>query len=53
MIKIKKNFFQNILNHKISTFNFCCLGSVILHKLSTSASSDQHNSGMIRHSSKL
>ena len=33
----------------ISTFNFCFLGSVILHQLSTTASSDQHNFGLKRH----
>ena len=34
---------------QISTFNFCCLGSVILLKLCTTASSDQHNIGLKRH----
>ena len=34
---------------KLLTFNFCFLSSVILHKLSTTASSDQHNFGLIRH----
>ena len=34
---------------KISTFNFRFLGSVILYKLNTTASSNQHNFGLIRH----
>ena len=41
----KKNSFKSC---KISTFNFCFLGSVILHKLGTADSSDQGNFGLIR-----
>ena len=39
-IKIKNSFQNSIKSCKISTFNFCFLGSVILHKLRSTASSD-------------
>ena len=45
-----KNYFKNSFKScLISTFNFCFLRSVILQMLSATASSDQHNFGLIRH----
>ena len=44
---MKKLFLKFFKSHK--TFNFCFLGPVILHKLSTTTSSDQHNFGFMRH----
>ena len=48
-IKLKIFFKKSFKSCKISNFNFCFLGSVILHKLSTTASPDQHNFGLKRH----
>ena len=48
-MKLKNSFQNSFKSCKISTFNFCFLGSVILHILSTTASSDQHNFGLKRH----
>ena len=48
-IKLKNSFQNSFKSCKISIFNFCFLGSVILHKLSTTAASDQHNFGLKRH----
>ena len=48
-LKLKK-YFQNIFkSFKNSTFNSPFLGSVILHKLSTTACSEEHNLGLVRH----
>ena len=47
-LKILQHSFKSC---KISTFNFCFLGSVILQKLSTASTTaflDQHNFGLIR-----
>ena len=44
-----KNFIKNCFKTcKISNFNLCFLSSVILHKLRTTASSDQHKFVMRR-----
>ena len=50
IIMENNKIFKILLNQscKISTFNFCFLSSVILHKLSTTVSSDQYNFGLIR-----
>ena len=45
-IQLKNSFQNSFKSCKISNFNFCFLGSVILHKLSTTASCDQHNFGL-------
>ena len=43
-------FLKILLDYNtISTFNFYFLGSVILHRVSTADSSDQHSFGLIRH----
>ena len=47
--KLKKSFQNSFKSCKILTFNFCFLGSVILHKLSIITSSDRHNIGSISH----
>ena len=44
-----KSFQNSFKSCKISTFNSCFLGSVILHKLSTTACSEDHNFGLVRH----
>ena len=41
-----KNSFKS---RKISTLNFRFVGSVILHKLSTTACSEEHNFGLVKH----
>ena len=46
---MKTSFPNSTKSCKISTINFCFLGSVILYKLSTTAFSDHHNLGYIRH----
>ena len=48
-IKLKNSFQNSLKSCKISTFNFHFLGSMILDKLSTTGSSDQHNFGLKRH----
>ena len=48
-LKLKKSFKNSFQSCKISTFNFRFLGSVILHKLSTTACSEEHNFGLVRH----
>ena len=45
-----KNFLTNSFKScKVSTFNFRFLGSLILHMLSTTACSEEHNFGLERH----
>ena len=42
-LKLKSYFQNSFKSCKISTFSACFLGSVILYKLNTGTSSDQHN----------
>ena len=48
-LKLKKSFQNSFKSCKISTFNYRFLGSVILHKLNTTACSEEHNFGLVRH----
>ena len=48
-LKLKTSFQNSFKSYRISTFNFRFLGSVILHKLSTTACSEEHNFGLVRH----
>ena len=48
-LKLKKSFQNSLKSCKISTLNFRFLGSVNLHKSSTTACSEEHNFGLVRH----
>ena len=48
-LKFKKSVQNSFKSYTISTFNFRFLGSVILHKLCTTACSGQHNFGLERY----
>ena len=47
-LKLKNYFLNSFKSCKISTFYCCFLSSVILHRLSTTACSEEHNFGLIR-----
>ena len=46
-LKLKNSFQNSFKSCKISTFNFRFLGSVILHMLSITAYSEEHNFGLV------